>query len=273
MDIKIVSNQKNTANLEAVLSGKEVDEHKEHAVDEMISSVTVKGFRQGKAPKSIARDHIDPDKLSNHILGHILNDIVIETVKKEKLHLLGRPVLEKIDPTKDKGWSIKLSLPLYPQIEIPDYQKILPKIAKPTKGKAKTKAKTQTQEDKIDTIYTALLKNIPVDIPSSVIEEETNYSLERLVNQAKSLNLSLEKYLQAVHKDLDEVKKEYAQKAEESIKLDLILLEITRKEKIDTPIEEIKTIAKAGNLPEDQIIRLKSIIDRRKTIDLLLTLC
>ncbi|HAS68992.1 TPA: hypothetical protein DCS00_02410, partial [Candidatus Collierbacteria bacterium] len=102
---------------------------------------------------------------------------------------------------------------------------------------------------------------------------EVNYSLERLEAQAKTLNLTLENYLKAVKKTIDQVKSEYSKRAEESIKLDLILLEIAKIEKIDTTTQEVEEVAKAGGVPENQLGQLKTIINRRKTIEILLKLC
>jgi FKBP-type peptidyl-prolyl cis-trans isomerase (trigger factor) len=267
MKIKSKEIKNNTVHISATLTQAEVDTQKEHAVDALISTVTIKGFRQGKAPKSIAKDSIDPDKLSNHILSHVLNDIIDQVVKENKYRLLGRPVLENIDSKEDTGWEIKITMPLYPKVDVKNYKKLFSKIKK-----SKTNSKI-SDEQKIDQIYENLLKGIKIDVPVSVIDEETNYSLERLAEQAKTLNLTLEKYLKAANKTIEEVKTEYAKKAEESIKLDLILLEIAREEKIDTELDEIKQMAQVGNIPENQYGRLKSIIDRRKTIDLLLKLC
>jgi FKBP-type peptidyl-prolyl cis-trans isomerase (trigger factor) len=267
MEIKVKETKNSTAQIEAILTKNEVDAQKEHAVDELISTVTVKGFRQGKAPRSIAADQIDPDKLSNHILGHVLNNIIDQTIKENKFRLLGRPVLDNIDSKSGDGWLITLSLPLYPEIKLTDYQKLF------SKPKTTKKEIVETEENKIDRIYDTLAKNIKVEIPQLVIEEETNYSLERLADQAKTLNLSLESYLKAINKTLDQVKAEYTQKAEESIKLDLILLEIAKQEKIDTDMKELMITAKEGGVPESRLGQLKSIIDRRKTIELLLKLC
>lgn len=262
---------KNTIKVEAVLDEGEVLAEKEHAVDVLISTVTVKGFRQGKAPRSIAADHIDPDKLSNHILNHLLNHLVSKLITENKLQLLGRPVLENIDSEEKQGWTIKLSLPLYPTFSVEGYKELLPKSPKSkTSKEGKT---TFEKEEKIEKIYQALLGGIKMDIPHSVIEEETNYSLERLSEQAKTLNLTLEEYLKAVKKNLEEIKNEYRLKAEEAIKLDLILLEIAKKEKISTTNEEVEEVAKLSGLPVNQHDRLKSIVDRRKTIEHLINLC
>lgn len=272
MKLTVTSTKNSTAYVDILLNEEEVNSEKEHALDDLISSVTVKGFRQGKAPKDIAKDHVDPDKLSNQILNHVLNHAVSQAITENKYRLLGRPVLENID-AKDKGWTIKLSLPLFPEIKVDNVSKLFSKTSKAKVTKNDNKASKETEEEKVEKVYDTLLKNIKFDIPTSVIEEEVNYSLQRLEAQAKTLNLTLESYLTAVKKTVEQIKEEYSKRAEESIKLDLILLEIAKAEKITATTEEVMEVAKASNVPETQLGQLKTIIERRKTIEYLLKLC
>ncbi|KKT40590.1 hypothetical protein A3K29_04205 [Candidatus Collierbacteria bacterium RIFOXYB2_FULL_46_14] len=256
MNTKQTKIEKGTIYLEATVSREEVDIEKNHVVDEMIKTVTVKGFRQGKAPKSVAEKNLDPDKLSDHILNHIMSHLLEHAIEEHHYRLLGRPVLEELKAEKDGGWKIKLQLPLYPEIKLGDYSKYI---------KSKDK-KERTVED----IYKALLDHEKVDVSELVINEEVNYSLERLATQSKSLNLPLEDYLKALSKNLEQVKKEYAESAEKSVRLDLILLEIAKDQKIDTDDKELLELAKVSNVTERQKDKLRSIMNRRKTIDYLM---
>ncbi len=256
MNIKQTKIEKGTAYVEASVTHEEVDIERNHVVDEMIKTVSVKGFRQGKAPKAIAQNSLDPNKLSDHMLGHLMNHIIEHAIKENKYRLLGRPVLEKLDTEKDGGLSIKLQLPLYPDLKLGDYSKYLKK-----KGK---------DDKKVEDVYQLLLDNEKLDVSDLIINEEVNYSLERLTTQAKSLNLPLEDYLKALNKSLEQVKTEYAESAEKSVKLDLILLEIAKKENIDTEDAELLELAKVSNIQAKQLDQLRSIINRRKTIDLLM---
>jgi FKBP-type peptidyl-prolyl cis-trans isomerase (trigger factor) len=260
MNIKQTKNEKGTAYLEAIVTHEEVDIEKNHVLDEMIKSVTVKGFRQGKAPKAIAEKEVDPNKLTNHIVGHVMNHILEHAIEEHKYRLLGRPVLEDMKTEKNGDWTVKLQLPLYPEVKLGDYAKYL-------KGKEKDK-----KDKKVDDVYQLLLDKEKVDVSDLIITEEVNYSLERLAAQAKSLNLPMEDYLKAMGKSLEQVNKEYAESAEKSVRLDIILLEIAKQEKIDTEDKELLEFAKASNIPEKQMDQLRSILNRRKTIDFLMSL-
>jgi len=256
MEIKELSQKENIALVEVNLTTAEIDQTKEEVVVEMIKNITVKGFRQGKAPKSIAEKQLEPEKLSNHIFSHVLNHSVREVLKENKYQLLGRPVLDKFDPQKDGSWKVSFKFPLYPKFKLGDYKKAI--------------QKTKTEDRKIDDIYDLLLKSTKIEIPSLLVEQEVEYSLEKLENHAKSINLTLEKYLEAVKKTKEEIQKEYAEKSAESIALDLILLEIANQEKIECTDQEEEELIKVSGSSVEQAPQIKSIIERRKTLDFLM---
>ncbi len=258
MQITELEIKNNTAKVEVLVTRAEVDVTKEHVVDEMIKNVTVKGFRQGKAPKNIAEQNLDPEKLNGHIITHVLNDTVVSVIKEKNYQTLGRPVLEKLEPQKDGDIKINIKFPLYPEFKLGKYQDKIKKITK--------------KDKKVEDIYEVLLKEIKIDVPQDLIEEESKYALERLAEQAKSLNITLEKYLEAIKKTAEEVKKEYDKNAEESIKLDLILLKIAEEQKIEVSEEELASILTASGAKENQIDQIKSILKRRKTLDYLMSL-
>jgi len=82
----------------------------------------------------------------------------------------------------------------------------------------------------------------------------------------------MDKYLEAVKKTIDQVKDDYQKNAEESIKLDLILLEIAEQEKINASDEELKSLITASRAKDHQMEQVRSVILRRKTLDYLMSL-
>ncbi|PJB47803.1 hypothetical protein CO104_02700, partial [Candidatus Collierbacteria bacterium CG_4_9_14_3_um_filter_43_16] len=100
MNTKQTKIEKGTAYLEAIVSSEEVDLEKNHVVAEMIKTITVKGFRQGKAPKGVAEKSLDPDKLSDRILNHIMSHLLEHAIEENHYRLLGRPVLEELKAEK-----------------------------------------------------------------------------------------------------------------------------------------------------------------------------
>ncbi len=244
-----------TAKVEVLVPVDRIDHVKEEVVDEMIKNVTVKGFRQGKAPKNIAQNNLDPEKLNNHIISHLLNEAVAEILKTNKYQTLGRPVLEKLETTKEGEVLLILNFPLYPEFKLGEYKEKI--------KKAKIKDKN------IENIYELLLKNIKLDISPLLVEEEVNHALSRLEEQATSLNITLDKYFESIKKTKEEVQKEYEKNALESIRLDLILLTIAKEESLKITDQEVEDLSKLANAKSSQLEQIKSILLRRKTIDFL----
>lgn len=278
MTIKETKNAKNLATVEVTVSTKEITAQKDHAIAELSSQVTVKGFRRGKAPKNVAEKHLDAQKVTDHVLSHLLQEAVNKILTEKKYKLIGRPVLQDVNTKGKEGWVLTLDFPLYPKVTLSDYKKLISKANKasaPKKAKKSKKdegATQKDQEEKVNKIYQVLLDSTKLEIPQSVIDEEVNYSLQRLQSQAQQLNLTQEQYLQAIKKTLDQVKEEYAKNATESIKLDLILLAIAQKEKITVPESEVVALAKSANLSDNQHSRIRSVLERRKTVEYLSSL-
>jgi len=263
MDIKIDKQEKGTAYIKVSVPTKKIDELKSKAVQDLASQVTIKGFRQGKAPLKLSQEKIDPQKVNQKILDDILQQAVVSAIKDNKLEIIGRPKLEdlKIDKTP---WTFTLCFPLMPKVKLDSYKTSVKNILK--------KTEKQTREQKVSAIVDSLIKKSSFEVSSVLIEQEVNQSLSRLVQQAKALNLELPAYLKAVNKTVDEIKAEYETQATSSLRGDLILSTIAHQEKITTTKEEIDKLAKAANIPSNRHSELEPVVIRQKTIDFLLNL-
>ncbi len=256
MKITEKETKNSTAVVEILIPVDKVNQVREEVVEEMIKNITVKGFRQGKAPKNIAQNNLDPEKLNNHIISHLLNETVTKILKEKGYKTLGRPVLEKLETTKEGEVLLIMNFPLYPQFELGNYKEKI--------KKAKIKDKN------VENIYEILLKNIKIEVSPLLIEEEVNHALNRLKEQAKSLNISLEQYFESIKKTKEKIQADYEKNALESIKLDLILLTIAKEESLKVTDQEIEGLAKIASAKNHhQLDQIKSVLIRRKTIDFL----
>ena len=107
-----------------------------------------------------------------------------------------------------------------------------------------------------DAVIKAVCENIKVEIPSGMIETETEDMLKNIENKLAYQGLKLEQYLQMMGKTAEEVKKEYEPQAIEAIKSRLMLEAVIKAEKIeateDEIVEKVKEMAKNYGKPDDQ---------------------
>ena len=90
-----------------------------------------------------------------------------------------------------------------------------------------------------DAVIKAVCENVKVEIPSGMIENETEDMLKNIESRLSYQGLKLEQYLQMMGKTAEEVKKEYEPQAIEAIKSRLMLEAVIKAEKIEATEDEI----------------------------------
>ena len=114
------------------------------------------------------------------------------------------------------------------------------------------RAKYETQ----DAVIKAVCENVKVDIPSGMIETETENMLKDMEQRLSYQGLKLDQYLQMMGKTREEMQKEYEPQAIEAIKSRLALEAVIKAEKIevaDVDVDEkIKEMAKNYGRENDE---------------------
>ena len=114
------------------------------------------------------------------------------------------------------------------------------------------RAKYETQ----DAVIKAVCENVKVDIPSGMIETETENMLKDMEQRLAYQGLKLDQYLQMMGKTREEMQKEYEPQATEAIKSRLALEAVIKAEKIEVPEidvdEKIKEMAKNYGKENDE---------------------
>lgn len=139
------------------------------------------------------------------------------------------------------------------------------------------RAKYETQDE----VIKALCKNVKVEIPSGMIETETDNMVKDLENRLSYQGLKLDQYLNMMGKTEEEMKKEYEPQAIEGIKSRLAIEAVIKAEKIEATDKEIdekiKEMAKNyGKEKDEEFLKnenvrnyIKQGIESEKAIDFL----
>jgi FKBP-type peptidyl-prolyl cis-trans isomerase (trigger factor) len=200
-------------------------------------SLKVKGFRAGKAPLDIVEKNLDPQKIHEAIINQVLPLKYQEYIKKNNLRPITDPKVTLKDASLDSDWVFDVEIAQKPEVELADSLAQVkannPKIIVPGKNDQ------ENRETKLSKIFDILLKHTKVEIPGLLINEEVNRSLSRMIEQIDKLGLTLEDYARSVNKTIDQIKQEYAQKAENELKLEFILEKIALEEKLEASEKEV----------------------------------
>ena len=126
------------------------------------------------------------------------------------------------------------------------------------------KSKYETEEEAIKTVC----DNTKLDIPNGMIEMEIDNMVKDLESRLSYQGLNLSQYLQIMNKKEEELRKDYKEQAERSVKSRLVLEAIVKAEKIEVTPEEvadkIKEMAKQYGRKEEELlenVQLKEYIE------------
>ena len=143
---------------------------------------------------------------------------------KVKVHEIKRKELPELDDEFAKDVS-----------EFDTLKELKEDIKKKQEKQNKDKEKYETE----DAVIKAVVENMEVEIPSGMIETETENMLKDFEQRLSYQGLKLEQYLTMLGKTRDEMKKEYEPQAIEGIKSRLALEAVIKAEKIEATDEEI----------------------------------
>jgi len=108
----------------------EVDEKVEQYCRKLAKEVDVRGFRKGKAPPSVIKRFF-----KQQILGEVASQIVSssfeEALKEHALTPLGEPDIDTSPLEEGKSFPFTITLDVKPEIEVTDYQGIVPEVPAP----------------------------------------------------------------------------------------------------------------------------------------------
>lgn len=189
-----------------------------------------------------------------------------DAVFKVKLHEIKKKELPELDDEFAKDVS-----------EYDTLEELKKSIIDKLEKENKEKEKYETE----DSVIKAVCENIKVEIPTGMIETETEDMLKNFETKLSYQGIKLEQYLQIMGKTSEEVKKEYEPQAVEAIKSRLMLEAVIKAEKIEAKEEEIeekvKEMAKNyGKENNEDFIKnenvrkyIKSGIESEKALDFL----
>lgn len=269
------------------LSTEDIKKAREKAIGEYVEHAEVAGFRKGKAPRNLVEEKLDPLKLQEEILKHLLPKAYSDTILEHKIKPIISPKIQitKIeDPSASSGqagkdWEFVATTCEMPEVTLGNYKKAVKDVTAKSKivipGKDLPTGRQGSKEVSFDELMQPVLASAKVEIPAILVESEVERLLSQLLDEVKTLGLTLDQYLGSTHKTVEEVRKEYENRAKQDATIEFVLQKIADEENLTiTPQEIEEAIAKAStpdekaNLEKNRYL-LTAILRQQKTFDYL----
>lgn len=268
-----------TIRLTITIPSIEIKKTWEEVMTEVVNNAEIQGFRKGKAPRKLVEEKADKEKIREEVLKKLLPVAYTEAIKTQGIKPIINPKIhvEKLeDPSPagepNKDWQFTALTCESPVVKLGKYKESIKSVT--AKNKIAIPGKEPTPA-KFEDIVKVLLENITAEIPSILVDNETDRLLSQTLEDVKKLGLTLDQYLSSTGKNPQVLRDEYKKKAENDIKLEFALMKIAEEEKITVEEKEINEAIHAGKTEEEKKnleanrYLLASILRQQKTLDFL----
>lgn len=96
----------------------ELEEHLDRVYRQMVRRVTIRGFRKGKAPRSVLERELGRDALLEEALEALLPQMTSRAIEEQKLDVVATP---RVKVTQNEPLTIEATVAVRPPVELGDY--------------------------------------------------------------------------------------------------------------------------------------------------------
>lgn len=276
--------KKSALKLTITVESEKVKKAYEEVLEEKVKTTAVEGFREGKAPKNMVEEKLGVSALYGDAVNLLLQTYYVQAIKENHINPLSNPKIEIKEFDLDKDFVFTAEVAIKPEVSVKPFKDALKK-----KYEEKSKDLKKENEEKIkkgeeitmdhvhmhaNDVLDVLLEKSEVEIADILIEEEANRMLTQLLQQIKSIGLSVEDYLKAQQTDVEKLQEGYKKSAENNLKAEFILSKLVQDENIEIEekeIDEAFEIAGVSGVDErktDPVERfyVKTILQKNKLI-------
>ncbi len=263
----------------------EIERVYQDTLTSLAKEVEIKGFRKGAAPLKLVEEKLGRTFVLRKASESLIVVSYLQAVKKHQLVPIADPQLTKAVTPEKEEWQLTFKVPLLPKVELPEdylYQlakrvKNKAKIITPNEAKEPQKNEETKRRERLNKTLTALIEIGKVNLPQTIIETEVNKRLANLVDQVQKLQMTLDDYLKSKGITGDQLRQSLRKQVGEEYKLDFLLAEVAKKEKIEVSEKEVESIlAKQPQRPLDKHRRqeeenyVRNLLLRSKILSFLL---
>ena len=239
---------KSQIELKIKVPAEEFNGFQEKAILELGKDLEVEGFRKGHAPKEIIEREVGQQKILNAAAEMTVRENYLKAVAENKIEPLGQPKIEISKLAPGNPLEFKATVPVLPEIKLPDYKKIASGVKKrevevtPEEIKNLKVEKERTEKERMrGEILEKIAENSGIEAPEILIEAEENRQLLNLKRQVpQMMGINFEDYLKRINKTEKELLDSFLPEAEKRVKNSLALKEIEKRENVEASEEEIK---------------------------------
>ena len=278
-DITIKKLDKSQVEITGSIKAEDFSVFRKKALQNINDEVSIDGFRKGKVPENILVTKVGDMAILEEMAELALSKVYPEIVMSEKIDAIGRPEISITKLAANNPLEFKIVTTVVPEIKLADYKKIAkeegkkvvevvevtdkdvdealerikkshenheghdhdsPEAKEQLKNYLIEDRKVKAQEKKRIALSDKLIEDSKIEIPDILVDSELRRTEAQFADDIERMGVKLEDYLKHAKKTIEEIRTEWRPHAEKKAKLQLILNEISKLEKIAPDAQEIE---------------------------------
>ena len=122
MKATFISKEQNDVKFSIEFTSEEFEQAQIKAYKASKNRFTIDGFRKGKAPRSLIEKHYGEGIFFEDAVNELFADAYPKAIEELKLDVIDRPDADFSKLEKGQGFTVTLTVPVYPEIEVKDYK-------------------------------------------------------------------------------------------------------------------------------------------------------
>lgn len=127
---KIERQENNIVQLSLEIEAEHAAQEYNKACRRLGNSVSIPGFRRGKAPRAVIEKYVGVDKIKREALDRLLPHVFADALSEQEFDIASEPLVESFDFQLGSPLSVQVKLELKPEVELPDYKGITVDVVK-----------------------------------------------------------------------------------------------------------------------------------------------
>lgn len=238
-----------------------------HALEHLSQEVEINGFRKGKAPLDMVKQHISEEKLMEETAQVVISQAYQTKIEENQLRPIIQPKIKILNPpvSLDKDWDLEIVSCELPEIKIDDTFRV--EITE-----SNTKSKDQKKEERVNQILEILLKKSQTVLPAILVDSEIEYKLSKLVDQADQAGITIQTFFKNQNTNLEDYKSKLKNQITKEWTLNLAIDHIAKDNHIEVTQEEVADEMKKYPDAKADPGFISFILLQNKTLEYLLNL-
>lgn len=246
---KITKEKNSKVEIEVEITKEEFAKYHDQAFKSVQQEIEIDGFRKGNAPKEAIVAKYGDSAILSEMSNIAINDTYAKIVIEEKIKIIGEPHIHVVKLSHEEGFTYHAHVPVYPEIELPDYKTVANNISK------NKKIIEDTTDEELKLVLDQLDEKVKSETPDIENIIKTNMKAEKeYFEKSRVRSEILEALINATNEKNKDV---WPEGFSDKDKAQIIVMDISKKEKIEVTEEEI----------DAEVVKIMMHIDPKELAD------